>query len=415
MLSVPEAIERSLENMPAPQAAATARLADAGGRVLARTIFAPASLPRAFLATMDGFALARADLGTWPQIVGASMAGQPYPDRLARGQAVRIATGAVVPDGADCVMPVEQAQEEAGRVSFAGPAQENIRSPGEDLAAGAAAVAAGTLLEARQLGLLAALGIDRVPVYAAPRIGLLATGDELRLGGETLAGGSIYESNRLLLAALLAELGFAALDLGIAADDERDLDAAFGRGCAECDVIVTSGGASVGSRDLIRQLLAERGAIRMWKVAMKPGRPFIVGNYRGRPVYGLPGNPVSAYVCTMLLVVPALWKAAGRSPLPDWPRLPARAAQRLVRTQGRAEYQRGCARRLDDGSWQVAALGNQSSRLARRPGRGQLPDRAGSRRRRCRCRPDSRVHPAAGGLRASGLLMTGQEIWGCAK
>ena len=361
MLSVPEALAHSLRNVSAPEGAETARLGAAAGRVLARDLIAPIPIPRFSLATMDGFALHEADFPGQVQIAGAALAGRPYPGRIARGQAVRIATGAVVPDGADCVIPIEQAQVDGGQASFAGNAQKNIRARGEDLAAGASAAAAGTLLESRQLGMLAELGFDRVPVYARLRIGLLATGDELRTIGETLPPGSIYESNRLMLASLLAELGFAAIDLGIAADCEQDLVAALERACTECDVIVTSGGASVGSRDLIRKVLADGGGVRMWKVAMKPGKPFIAGNYRGRPVYGLPGNPVSAYVGAMILVVPALWKAAGRNPLPHWPRQPARAAQRLAKTPGRSEYQRGRARRRADGSWQVEALENQGS------------------------------------------------------
>ncbi|MCY4325050.1 MAG: molybdopterin molybdotransferase MoeA, partial [Betaproteobacteria bacterium] len=337
------------------------RLNQAAGRVLAENIHAPTALPRTALATMDGFAAARADLGGQLPIVGSAMAGQPYTDKLASGQTVRIATGAVVPEGADCVIPIEQAQEQQGRVGLATDTADNIRQPGEELAAGAVAVAAGTALGSRQLGLLAALGIDRVPVYPRLRIGLLATGDELRSPGQTLVPGSIYESNRLLLAALLCELGFAALDLGIAADDRHDLEAALERAHAQCDVIVTSGGASVGSRDLIRQMLIERGSIRMWKVAMKPGRPFIAGNYRGRPVYGLPGNPVSAYACLLLLVVPALWKGSGHDPIPTWPRLSAQAGQTIIKKPGRADYQRGLASTNPDGSWQVVAVADQSS------------------------------------------------------
>ena len=361
MLSVQEAIEHSLHNVAVPEAFASARLHRAGGRVLAADLFAPGPLPAASLATMDGFALHSADVSERLRIVGSSMAGQPHPGKVARGQTVRIATGALVPDGLDCVMPIEQARVDGKQAAFTGPAAGNIRIRGEELAAGAVAVAAGTLLESRQLGLLASLGIDRVPVYSRPRVGLLATGDELRTAGETLAAGSIHESGRLMLSSLLAELGFAAVDLGIARDREDDLAAALDRAGAECDVIATIGGASVGSRDLIGRILEKRGRIRMWKVAMKPGKPFIIGSYRDRPVYGLPGNPVSAYVCMMMLVVPALWKAAGRSPLPQWPRLPAAATERMPGTEGRAEYRRGRASRRRCGTWQVSAQMSQNS------------------------------------------------------
>ncbi len=361
MLSVAEASAQALAGARCLARPETVRLAEAYGRVLAATVASPCPMPRDPLATMDGFALRSADADAPAAIVGSSLAGAPFAGQVEAGQAIRIATGAVVPPGLDCVIPIEDAQVAGSSVSFNGGAQGNIRAAGEDLAAGAAAVAAGTLLAAPQLALLRSIGIDRVSVHARPVVGLLSTGDELREPGEQLPSGAIYDANRQMLAALLADMGFMSVDLGIARDELPELTSCLDRAAAECDVIVTSGGASVGTRDLIREALAERGRLDLWKVAIKPGKPFIVGSCRGKPLFGLPGNPASSYVCMMMLAAPALWKIAGRDPLPDWPRRRATVSEPLAKTPGRADYQRGIASDEPDGSLSVRSAGPQGS------------------------------------------------------
>jgi molybdopterin molybdotransferase len=283
-------------------------LDDASGRVLAEDARAVIDLPRFPSSAMDGFALRAADTpGTLP-VVGRIAAGRPAERALAPGEAMAIATGGVVPDGADAVVPIERVNEQDGAVVVPEPAPVgiNVRPRGGDVEQGAVALSAGTVLSPARLAALAAAGIATPSCSQRPRVSVVATGTELRRPGEQLGDGEIYESNGLMLAAVLAEVGGVVDRQESVADDEDAHRSALETGL-EADVLVTSGGVSVGPHDLVRTTLAELGAEEVfWGVAMRPGKPISFGTRGNTLVFGLPGNPVSSLVGSLLFVVPAL-------------------------------------------------------------------------------------------------------------
>ena len=317
MLSVEEARARILEGL-SPVAAETVALSDAWGRVLARPIEARLTQPPADVSAMDGYALRAADAapGARLRVVGHAPAGRPFEGEIRWGEAVRLFTGSVIPRNADCVLLQEDAEVEAETVmATATPvAGQHIRRMGQDFARGDLLLAAGTVLGARDIGLAAAANHAWLSVYRRPRIALLATGDEVVLPGEPIGPGGIVSSNTHALAAMVQAAGGEPLLLPIAGDD-ADAIAAAASGAAGADMLVTTGGASVGDHDLVQAGLSKRGfALDFWKIAMRPGKPMIHGRMGATPVIGLPGNPVSAFVCSLLFLMPAIRRLSG---LPD--------------------------------------------------------------------------------------------------
>lgn len=363
------------------QACERVGLASALCRVLAEDVMSPIHVPAHDNSAMDGYAFHGADLHpeapTVLRPLGVTvLAGQPYTGTVARGQCVRIMTGAVMPPGLDTVVPIEHCQCSAETVTVAPGALrpgDNRRRRGEDLAQGQPAIQAGRVLRPADVGLIASLGVAEVNVRRRLRVAVFSTGSELRAPGEPLAPGCIYDSNRYTLMGALTRLGFDVIDLGLVADDRAVLDATLQAAITQADVVLTSGGVSVGDADHTRELLASRGQVEFWKVAMRPGRPFAFGTLRGeqpdgspRPValFALPGNPVAALVAFYVLVREALLTLAGAQPQP-LPALRARSVAPIRKRPGRSEFQRGIVSVAPDGGWHVHLTGSQSSGVLR--------------------------------------------------
>ena len=341
-------------------------VADAAGRVLAEDAEARVDLPPFASSAMDGFALRAADTPGVLPVVARIAAGRPAPRRVEAGEAMEISTGGVVPDGADAVIPLEYVVQNDNEIEIADPVAEaaNVRPRGGDVHAGDVVRPAGLRLSPAQLGALAAAGLAELRCVRRPRVALLATGTELRQPGEPLGPGEIYESNGLMLAAALAAEGAEVERLPPIEDDEDAHRAALARGL-EADVLVTSGGVSVGPHDLVRKIESELGVDEVfWGVAVKPGKPVAFG-VRGRTlVFGLPGNPVSSLVGLELLVKPALRALQGLAdPLPRFEAGVLGAS--LRRTAARDELARARSR-LVDGRVVLDPLSGQESHMIAR-------------------------------------------------
>lgn len=299
----------------------TLPLDEAGGRVLAREARAARSNPPAANSAMDGYAFAHGSLGgdgSLALIEGRSAAGAPFRGVVPPGTALRILTGALLPEGADTVVMQEDVTVSPGRITLSRvpPHGDNTRQAGEDVAAGAVALPAGTILGPGELALLAAVGRAEVTLRRKLRVGVLSTGDELAAPGITLDPARTYDANRPMLLALAERWGHRPVDLGHVADDRAALRALFDEAAESCDVILTSGGASAGDEDHVSALMSGEGNLSLWKVALKPGKPLVLGQWRGVPVFGLPGNPVSAFVTACVFAHPSMALLAG-APWPE--------------------------------------------------------------------------------------------------
>lgn len=342
----------------------------AAGRVLAEAAVAVVDLPPFPSSAMDGFALRAEDTGGAPlelpvveQVAAGSPAGRP----LAAGEAMAISTGGAVPEGADSVVPVELVEERNGHVGLQEPVPEgaNVRGRGGDVRAGETVLEPGIRLGPAQVGGLAAAGIAEVRCAKRPRVGILVTGSELRQPGEELAAGQIYESNGLLLATALQLAGAVPAQLGVVADDAAELERAMERALLGFDMLVTTGGASVGVHDLVRETQKKlRVEELFWGVAMKPGKPVAFGVRRDHLVFNLPGNPVSALVTFEVLVRPAVEALQGISdPGPAYRR--GRLATSVRRNERRTEFVRAVSRREGDEILLEPLPGQESHMIAR--------------------------------------------------
>jgi len=348
MLSLEEARKRILAKLPSP-VPETVEAREAAGRVLLTAATARAALPPFDNSAMDGFALraedtakASSDQPADLRVIGAAAAGGWFAGEVTAETCVRVFTGSPLPRGADAVVMQEDTRPDPGNsqgvliLDRVRP-WENVRFKGEDVRAGASLVAAGTRLNAAQTGLLAATGIGHVTVARQPVVGLLATGDELREPGQPLSPGQIYESNRATLATLVSQVGALPKTYPLVPDDLVATTSALEAALSECDAVVTSGGASVGEHDFVKSALG--GALEFWRVAVKPGKPFVFGVSGGRPVFGLPGNPVSAFVTFLLLVRPALLAMQGDA-APPLASLPGELTEPLVNRGDRRHFLR---------------------------------------------------------------------------
>ncbi len=319
MISVAEAQQRMFA-LAQPVAAERVPLRDAAGRWAAEPVTALRTQPELPLSAMDGYAIRFADLpGPW-RVIGESAAGRPFAGTVAPGESVRIFTGAAVPQGADTILVQEEARREGDALALdgEGPPQvgAHVRVAGLDFSHGETLIDAGARLTAARIALAAIAGHAALPVHRRIRVAIAATGDELRAPGEPLATGQLPESNGAMLAAMLTTLPVELIDLGILPDSIDALTAAFA--AIDADLLVTTGGASVGDHDLVRPALQAAGAaIDFWKVAMRPGKPVMAGRMRDTVVLGLPGNPVSAHVTALLFVLPMVAHLSGAAdPLP---------------------------------------------------------------------------------------------------
>jgi molybdopterin molybdotransferase len=326
LLLVADALSRVLENAR-PLPAENAPLAEAHGRVLAADVAALRTQPPDDLSAMDGYAVRTASVMTVPvtlKVIGEVAAGHPFQGEVGAGEAARIFTGGVVPPGADTIVIQENTTRNGDQVSVhaRSPAGKHIRRAGLDFKEGAVLLAKGRRLNERDLMLAAAMNHPKVPVHRRPRVAVLGTGDELKAPGTTPGPGEIIYSNGFALMALARAEGAEVIDLGIVPDQIEATVAAIRKArAADADILLTSGGASVGDYDLVQKGLAAEGlALSFWKVALRPGRPMMHGRLGGMQVIGLPGNPVSAFVCALLFLVPLIRRLAGRTdeqPVPE--------------------------------------------------------------------------------------------------
>jgi len=337
------------------------------GRVLAQDVYATESLPPFQASAMDGFAVVADDPAEWREIVGDQWAGPAETLTVSPGRAVRITTGALLPPGADAVVPVENSREADGRVRFdrAVKASDNVRPVGEDIAAGQLALPAGAVIGPAEIGLLASLNRPRLTVYRRPVVAVLSTGNEIVEPGAPATPGQIRDSNRYTIMAAVVQAGGIPLSLGIVPDDETALGDAFRRGLEQADVFISSGGVSMGERDLSRLLIEAWGEVHFGQVKQKPGRPTIFATVdrpefsRRRLIFGLPGFPVASLVSFENLVRPALRQMAGHTCL-FRPTVEARLTHLIHRKGNRVEFQRA---RLEwrDGAWRATVTGQQTS------------------------------------------------------
>lgn len=357
----------TLEAVPVP-------LTEALGLVLAQPVIAGHAVPPFANTAMDGFAVRAADTrGASPQtpvrlpVAATVAAGQVAQRPLQRGEAIRIMTGAPLPEGADAVVMVELTQSVDGggpdRVDILAsvPEGNHVRPAGDDLQPGAEVFAAGTTLTPGHLGVLASIGIERAPVHRRPRVGVLSTGDELVVGSAPLAPGQIRDSNRTTLLALVQEAGCEPIDLGLVRDDEAAVAEALHDGAARCDTLLTSGGVSMGDFDYVKAVLQREGRLNWMQVAIRPAKPLAFGVLGGTPVFGLPGNPVSSMVSFELFARPALLRLMGRRQT-ERPRVWAIAGEPLLRRpDGKVHFVRVSVRQDADGAWRATSAGGQGS------------------------------------------------------
>ncbi len=348
---------------------ARAPIRSALGRILATDIVSPVNVPAHRNSAMDGWTMRFADLSatdTTLTEVGASFAGKPYSGKVGKGQCVRIFTGGVVPVECDTVIMQERATANDKAITFGGGVKlgQNVREAGEDLKHGAVALAKGRIVRPAELGLIASLGIGEVSVYRPLRVAFFSTGDELVAVGHPLNEGEIYDSNRYTIHGMLDRMGVEAIDMGVIRDDPALLEQAFRDAAAIADVVITSGGVSVGEADYVKSLLSKLGEVVFWKIAMKPGRPLAYGKIavgtQSAHFFGLPGNPVSVMVTFYQFVRDALLTLQGVSPLPVQPLLKAVCTSPIKKAPGRTEFQRGILY-TEDGVWKVRTTGEQGS------------------------------------------------------
>ena len=338
------------------------------GRVLAADVPSPIDVPGHDNSAMDGWAVRFADLdpaGTTLRRIGESFAGKPFTGALGRGETVRIFTGGVMPPGADTVVMQERASVTADGVRIAAgavsKAGQNRRFAGEDVKRGTTVLRAGQPVRPAEIGVLASLGIGEATVYRRLRVAFFSTGDELRAIGQALGAGEVYDSNRYTLYGMLTRLGCDVLDMGVVPDVPQALEQAFVTAAGAADVVITSGGVSVGEADYVRDLLGKLGEVLFWKIAMKPGRPLAYGRIGSAHFFGLPGNPVAVMVTFYNFVRDALLTLQGRCDVAPVPAFKATLASPIRKAPGRTEFQRGILTANGSGGYSVRTTGEQGS------------------------------------------------------
>lgn len=340
------------------------------GRILASDVLASINIPTYRNSAMDGYTFCHTDIDgrndkPTLEIAGTSFAGHPFTGILEAHQCVRIMTGAVVPAGADTVVMQEHVSCENRQITLHRIPKPgaNVRHPGEDLRAGTNILPAGRRLNAADLGLLASQGIGEVDVLRRPRVAFFSTGDELKSIGETLQAGDVYDSNRYTLYGMLHKLDVELLDMGVIPDQPQAVEQALRQASQLADVVLTSGGVSVGDADYVTDTLRKTGSVDFWKIAVKPGKPLAFGKLnQGCLFFGLPGNPVSVMVTFLLFARPAIMKLCGETSM-ALPEYPAICDAPIYKSPGRKEYQRGICHLDEQGQWRVSTTGGQGSHI----------------------------------------------------
>jgi molybdopterin molybdotransferase len=368
-----EQIEKTVEEVQAQvlneiQAIAGEQLiaiAEALGRVLAQDIVSPINVPAYDNSAMDGFAICGDDYERGLRrftIIGKALAGKPSGLNPGQGEAVRVTTGAVMPDRCDMVIVQEISQLIEGQLILPDGQErgQNRRLAGEDLKLGEAALTAGRVLTPSDLGLVASLGIANIAVKPKLKVAFFSTGDEVRSLGEPLGPGQIYDSNRFTLRGMLTRLGCELIDLGVIKDAPEDLELAMREAAERADVIISSGGVSVGEADYTKTVMAKLGEVEFWRIAMRPGRPMAFGTLLGKPYFGLPGNPVAVMVTFYFFARQPLLKLSGAIS-PELPLFKVRLKTPIRKRPGRVEYQRGRLSAAGRGELEVSLTGQQGS------------------------------------------------------
>jgi molybdopterin molybdotransferase len=368
LLSIDDALARVKTAVTPVSSTEKVSLTNALGRVLAEPVYSPINIPHDRNAAMDGYAFAsedRVDGQAFTLVLaGTSWAGRPFQGQLQAGQCVRIFTGAVVPKEADSVVMQEQVQVEGQTIHFPADtrARQNIREIGEDVRQGVCLIAEPKKLTAVDLGLLASAGIGEVTVTRRLKIAYFSTGDELTPINQPLAPGKIYDSNRAMLGGLLTDPGYSVVDLGVIPDNRQLLEDSFIEASKNHDVIITTGGASVGEADYVKEILQKSGEVNFWKIAIKPGKPLAFGRIGDCYFFGLPGNPVAVVVTFQQIVAPALRQLSG-APFVKPLRFAAICTSALKKAPGRQEFQRGILSQNEHGEFFVASAGRQGSNI----------------------------------------------------
>ncbi len=368
LLSLEQAFEQIFESIRPLIGRETLNLKDSLNRIIAEDIKSENDIPPHRNSSMDGYAISSRDIpvsGTsYLTVVGTSWAGRPYLNNLSPGQCVRIFTGAAVPEGADTVIMQEDVRRQNDSVEIPNSikAGENLRYPGDDVSKGQKIFSSGRRLRAEDLGILASIGRLSVPVFRKLCVAFFSTGDELRPLGRSLEFGEIYDSNRYTLYGLLSSLGIDLLDMGTIPDNSDEIKSALTEAAAESDVIITTGGASVGEADYLFEAINEVGQIKFWKIAIKPGKPLLFGNINDQVFFGLPGNPVSVAVTFHKIVSPILKVMMGEKHQSTL-KIKARCGSILTKEAGRREFQRGFLERNEDGELIVKPFKSQGSHI----------------------------------------------------
>ncbi|MDB6194871.1 bifunctional molybdopterin-guanine dinucleotide biosynthesis adaptor protein MobB/molybdopterin molybdotransferase MoeA [Vibrio parahaemolyticus] len=367
-LSVVQGQEKILSLVNTVSEIEACKIENAYGRVLAEHIVSPVNVPQYTNSAMDGYAIRSDDVDRDSyQVVAEVMAGHAYDQPLEVGQAVKIMTGAPTPRNGDTVVMREQASQEGDKVTFNGAnikAGQNVRQAGEDLAIGSDVFTAGARLASPEMGMIASLGFGEANVFRKLKVAVFSTGDEVQAPGTEQKANSIYDSNRFTIMGMLEKLGCEILDFGILEDNEQLMIEALENASAQADVVMTSGGVSVGDADYIKLALDKLGQIDFWRINMRPGRPLAFGQINNKPFFGLPGNPVAVMVSFINFVEPALRKMQGEQ---GWKPLKvnAIATENLRSRQGRTEFSRGIYELDDTGRLTVRTTGKQGSGILR--------------------------------------------------
>ncbi len=358
--------QKILENITPVAGTETLPVRETVGRVLAREIVSPINVPSGTNSAMDGYAINGSDIPATGvaelKLIGTTFAGQPFSGQVNPGECVRIMTGAIMPPGTDTVIMQEHVEYKGDTIIIDNGtrAGDNVRAAGEDIAINDVVLTPGISLTPAEIGVIASLGIGEIEVYRRIKVAFFSTGDELRSVGEPLEAGQIYDSNRYLLYGMLERLGVEIIDMGVVRDDREALQYAMKSAASQADVVITSGGVSVGEADYVKEMLESVGQINFWKVAMKPGRPLAFGHIKNALFFGLPGNPVSVMVTFYQFVQPALRCLMGEK-YKGLQTFRVKCQSRLKKRPGRVEYQRGILQRESSGELVVYKTGAQGS------------------------------------------------------
>ena len=367
-LSFEQARDRIQQNVDSLKGKRCVSIREALGRVLADDVCSPMNVPPFINSAMDGYAINAKDISdsneTSLKVIGKSFAGRPFDGAIQTGECVRIMTGAVVPQGADTVVMQEHAKVDGDTIKIGAEHKkgQNVRHPGDDFSTGDIIIKTGERLSPAKLGLLASVGITEFNIIRTPVVAFFSTGDELKGVGQTLQPGDIYDSNRYILFGMLKKMGVECIDMGVIPDVKQQIELTLKEAASIADVVITSGGASVGEADYIKEILDEIGEVNFWKIAMKPGKPLAFGKINNTLFFGLPGNPVSAIATFYQFVQPSIKLLEGEK-ADNSLRLTARCLSKLKKRPGRKDFQRGILKTDENNELVVDTTGVQGSHM----------------------------------------------------